>query len=108
MVRILAILVGLYVLWRMVSKALGLGPAPKTRAVPPRGDRSGTGDRGKSPWEVLGVPPGAAPEEIKAAYQRLVRQYHPDKVAELGAELQALAEEKTKELNRAYEQLRTK
>lgn len=29
-------------------------------------------------WEVLGVSPGASPEEIELAYRRLARVYHPD------------------------------
>ena len=37
--------------------------------------------------------------EIKTAYREKIRWYHPDGTHGLGAELQALAEEKTKELN---------
>ncbi len=29
-------------------------------------------------YAVLGVPSGAAPETIRAAYRRLAREYHPD------------------------------
>lgn len=32
----------------------------------------------KDPYQVLGVPHGATEEEIKAAYRRLAKQYHPD------------------------------
>jgi curved DNA-binding protein CbpA len=55
---------------------------------------------------VLGVQESATPEQIKRAYQRLVLQYHPDKVVDLAPELQALAEQRTKEINAAYTALK--
>jgi DnaJ-domain-containing protein 1 len=60
-----------------------------------------------SPWEVLGVMPGAPLAEVKRAYLALVAQYHPDKVAQLGPKLQALAQEETRRIIEAWEQLRT-
>lgn len=47
-------------------------------------------------YEILGVPRNASPEEIKASFRRLARQYHPDVNKEDGAE------EKFKEINEAY------
>lgn len=52
--------------------------------------------------EVLGVAATATPDEIKDAYRALMSQYHPDKVASLGEELQVLAERKSKEISAAY------
>jgi DnaJ like chaperone protein len=58
----------------------------------------------KAPWyQVLEVGPEASPSMIKLAYRKLMSQYHPDKVASLGAELQQLAERKTREIQAAYE-----
>jgi len=47
-------------------------------------------------YEILGVPRNAGSDEIKAAFRKLARQYHPDVNKEDGAE------EKFKELNEAY------
>lgn len=59
-----------------------------------------------SPWEVLGVVPGAPLAEVKRAYLDLVARYHPDKVAQLGPKLQALAQEETRRIIEAWEQVR--
>jgi hypothetical protein len=57
------------------------------------------------PWEsVLGVDKFATRAQVVAAYRSAIGQYHPDKVATLGPEIRALAEEKSKEINLAYEQ----
>src|SRR5512134_1058053 len=34
------------------------------------------------PYRILGVAPGASLNEIKSAYRRLVKQYHPDAAGE--------------------------
>ena len=52
---------------------------------------------------VLELPPDASVEEIRDAYRRLISQYHPDKVASLGRELQELAEAKSKDIAVAYQ-----
>jgi hypothetical protein len=46
--------------------------------------------------------------QIRAQYIQSVALYHPDRVQHLGPELKALAEEKTKELNAAYDWLKEK
>lgn len=53
--------------------------------------------------KVLEVRPDSSDEEIKNAYRKLMKEYHPDKVANLGKELRDLAEKKAKEISEAYE-----
>ncbi|NDJ15914.1 molecular chaperone DnaJ [Myxacorys almedinensis] len=50
-------------------------------------------------YEILGVSRDADKEDLKQAYRRLARKYHPDVNKEEGAE------ERFKEINRAYEVL---
>lgn len=58
----------------------------------------------KNIWEyydVLGLRPGASAAEVKHAYRRLVRQWHPDRFTH-DPRSQRVAEEKLKEINEAY------
>jgi len=50
------------------------------------------------PWQTLGVSPTATDEEIKCAYRKLAKQYHPD--VNLG---KTGVEDKFKEINSAYQ-----
>jgi uncharacterized membrane protein YkvA (DUF1232 family) len=58
------------------------------------------------PYEILGIDSAASGEEIQAAYKARMHEYHPDKVAHLGEELQKVAHRKAVEIQQAYEQLR--
>ena len=53
------------------------------------------------PYKVLGVSPDASDEEIKQAYRRLAKKYHPD--LNQGDETAA---RKMQEVNAAYEQIK--
>ena len=54
----------------------------------------------KDYYEVLGVPRAASDDEIKKAFRKLARQYHPDVAKD-----KKTAETKFKEINEAYEVL---
>src|ERR1700682_2447117 len=56
-------------------------------------------------YDLLGVPPEATAEQIRAAYRTLVQLFHPDRLAHLKPESRMFAEERLKALNRAYEVL---
>ncbi len=60
---------------------------------------------GVDPLDVLGVRPGAAPEEVTAAYRRLAKRWHPDRAAGDGARSKE-AERRMAEINAAYAALR--
>jgi curved DNA-binding protein CbpA len=55
-------------------------------------------------FRILGVNPGVGPLEIRRAYRHLVQSWHPD-LFKPGSPMQATAEDITKEINQAFEQL---
>jgi preprotein translocase subunit Sec63 len=96
MVRLLLLLVVAWVLWRLVRPLLLPGP--------PIGDRHDA-DARWDPYAILGVARGASAEDITRAYREQMKLYHPDRVAGLGAELQQVANQKTRDIQRAYEEI---
>ena len=53
-----------------------------------------------NPYEVLGINPGATKDEIKSAYRKMAKKYHPDLHPD-----DPKAAEKMKEVNQAYDML---
>jgi DnaJ-domain-containing protein 1 len=77
-------------------------PPPPPRSAPPPPPPPQAPD----PWKVLGVARSASQDAIKQAYRDLVKQYHPDRVAGMPKEFQAIAHDKTREIRQAYETLK--
>ncbi|OUU00892.1 MAG: molecular chaperone DjlA [Bacteroidetes bacterium MED-G17] len=59
----------------------------------------------ESAYQVLEIDSSASVEEIKKAYRKMARKYHPDLVANLGPEHSKAAEEKFKKVQAAYERI---
>lgn len=55
------------------------------------------------PYKILEISPNATDEEVKEAYRKMAKKYHPDNYA--GSPLADLANEKMKEVNEAYDQI---
>jgi len=69
-------------------------------------DGAGASSRPKTENEyarILGLRGKVTREEIRQRYRALAKQYHPDRVADLGPELKEIAEKKMKEINQAYQ-----
>ena len=61
----------------------------------------------RDPYEVLGIRPDATDTEVKNAYRRLARKYHPDNYASDPAKAEE-AEEMMKEINAAYDEIQAR
>ncbi len=86
-----------------VAKIFGIEGAEwdRTRAANLGPDKS-------DPHVILGVARGAADDEIKSAYRKLVRENHPDRLVAQGMpqEFVDLANERLATINAAYEKVR--
>ena len=99
LMRILVFCLVAYVVWRLLKPLLQSHVRSRPRGPTP-------GPEAKIPSDVLGVPSTASQDEIRAAYRRLIMQYHPDRVSGMGPEIIAMAEKRTKEINEAYAELK--
>jgi DnaJ-domain-containing protein 1 len=97
----LAVLVGAS--WWIKRVIDGARPAAESAGREEHETRSGW-----DPHAVLGIGRGASAEEINAAYRRRMKEYHPDRVNDLGEDLRRVAHEKTLEIQRAYDELKSR
>ncbi len=62
-------------------------------------------DSSTAPYTLLGVDHTATREDVKAAYHRKVREWHPDRLENMAPELRAYANRELARINSAYEEL---
>ena len=60
----------------------------------------------KDPFKILGVSKYASESEVKDAYRRLVKEWHPDTFSTKGEEVKKVATERFDEIQKAYEQIK--
>ena len=78
---------------------------PRRPAAPPPPLPNDSRQRAQA-LKALGLSASPSADEVSAAYHRMAQMYHPDKVASLAPEFQALAEQRMREINAAYSLLR--
>lgn len=103
---LIALAVGIWWYWKRLPmlRAAGGAGGGASSAQSEAGTWSSTGRF--DPYEVLGVSRGASQKEIREAYHDCLRQYHPDRVDDLGEDLRKLAHEKTLDIRKAYDELK--
>lgn len=59
-------------------------------------------------YKILEIDSSVTDSEVKKAYRKMAKKYHPDKVAALGPEFQKAAKEKFQKVQQAYEEVKTR
>ncbi|WP_299223765.1 TerB family tellurite resistance protein [uncultured Psychroserpens sp.] len=62
-------------------------------------------DSSDNAYKILEITKDVTDDEVKKAYRKMAKKYHPDKVIHLGKEHQKGAEEKFRQVQQAYEKL---
>lgn len=69
-------------------------------------DDVGEDDAFADPYAMLGLPLYASWEAVTSAHRRLAKQFHPDMMVGAPDEERSAADERMREINRAYNQIR--
>lgn len=57
-------------------------------------------------YKILEITPDATDDEVKKAYRKMAKKYHPDKVNHLGEDVKNQAESKFRKVQEAYDNLK--
>ncbi|MEX2428175.1 MAG: DnaJ domain-containing protein [Bacteroidales bacterium] len=57
-------------------------------------------------YKILEIDTDVSDDELKKAYRRMAMKYHPDKVAHLGEDFKAVAQEKFRKVKDAYDSIK--
>ena len=60
----------------------------------------------RAAFKILEIDENATDSEVKKAFRKMATKYHPDKVSHLGDEFQTFAEDKFKNVNNAYQEIK--
>lgn len=67
--------------------------------------KNGIPPKDRRAYNVLGLDPGASESEIKEAYRQLAKKHHPDRYQQAGEEAVNAANERFRQIKRAYNHL---
>jgi DnaJ like chaperone protein len=71
------------------------------------GSRPGSSSLGiPASYKILEINANVSDDEVKKAYRKMAKKYHPDKVASLGPNFQTAAKEKFQKVQQAYEEVK--
>ena len=98
---VIALVIAVIISWNLPSRATLFGAGN-----PPGAPGPATAPGAADPYVVLGIRPGCSDEELTRAYHTLVKQWHPDQLEGMAAELRAHANQKLAEINQAFDLIR--
>jgi DnaJ like chaperone protein len=86
---------------RSIAREMGLSDRDYEEAAAMFNPRASLG----TSYTVLGITRGATDNEVKTAYRKLAKEYHPDVVTNkgMGEDFQKFAAEKMRAINSAYD-----
>lgn len=88
---------------RQIAYGIGITPPDAESVFNTVADAFNTPD---DAYKILEITPQASDEEVKKAYRTMAMRYHPDRVADLGPEVQKNAEKRFVKVQEAYDRIK--